>query len=55
MALIRRGADVAQVTFTPAGKYDITQKTFKAMADQSRHTLEVRQVAAPQRQPNAVR
>ena len=32
MSLIRRGADVAQVTFTPAGKYDITQKTFEAMA-----------------------
>jgi hypothetical protein len=32
MALIRRGADVAQVTFTPAGRYDITQKAFEAMA-----------------------
>ncbi|KQV74043.1 hypothetical protein ASC61_02925 [Aeromicrobium sp. Root344] len=32
MSLIRRGADVAQVTFTPAGSYDITQKTFEAMA-----------------------
>ncbi len=32
MSLIRRGADVAQVTFTPAGTYDISQKTFKAMA-----------------------
>ncbi|VXC29436.1 RNA polymerase sigma factor [Aeromicrobium sp. 9AM] len=32
MSLIRRGADVAQVTFTPAGTYDITQKAFEAMA-----------------------
>lgn len=32
MALIRRGADVAQVTFTPAGKYDISQNAFEAMA-----------------------
>jgi DNA-directed RNA polymerase specialized sigma24 family protein len=31
-SLIRRGSDVAQVTFTPAGKYDISQKTFEAMA-----------------------
>ncbi len=32
MSLIRHGSDVAQVTFTPAGTYDISQKTFKAMA-----------------------
>jgi len=32
MSLIRRGADVAQVTFTPADSYDISQKTFEAMA-----------------------
>jgi len=32
MSLIRSGADVAQVTFTPADRYDITQKTFEAMA-----------------------
>lgn len=31
-SLIRRGAYVAQVTFTPAGKFDISQKTFEAMA-----------------------
>lgn len=32
MSLIRRGSDVAQVTFTPAGTYDISQKAFEAMA-----------------------
>lgn len=32
MSLVRRGAYVAQVTFTPAGKFDITQKAFAAMA-----------------------
>ena len=35
MSLIRHGSDVAQVTFTPAGKYDITQKTFEAMAQRA--------------------
>ncbi|MEV7397333.1 hypothetical protein [Aeromicrobium sp. NPDC092404] len=32
MGLVRRGAYVAQVTFTPAGRYDISQKAFEAMA-----------------------
>lgn len=32
MALVRRGADVAQVTFTPAGSYDISQKVFRTLA-----------------------
>lgn len=32
MSLIRRNSDVAQVTFTPADTYDISQKTFKEMA-----------------------
>jgi hypothetical protein len=31
-SLIRRGSDVAQVTFTPAGRYDITQKVFEELA-----------------------
>jgi hypothetical protein len=31
-AIVRRGADVAQVTFTPSGKYDITQGEFTAIA-----------------------
>ncbi|MEJ7634202.1 hypothetical protein [Aeromicrobium sp.] len=31
-SLIRRGSKVAQVTFTPAGKYDITQTEFEAVA-----------------------
>jgi hypothetical protein len=31
-ALIRRGASVSQVTFTPAGDYDISQDTFREMA-----------------------
>lgn len=34
-AIIRRGADVAQVTFTPAGEYDITQSEFKAIAERA--------------------
>jgi DNA-directed RNA polymerase specialized sigma24 family protein len=32
MALVRRGANVAQVTFTPAGDYDISADEFAAMA-----------------------
>jgi hypothetical protein len=32
VALVRRGADVAQVTFTPAGRYDISQKVFSTLA-----------------------
>jgi hypothetical protein len=34
-AIVRRGADVAQVTFTPAGDYDISQDTFKAVAQRA--------------------
>ena len=34
-AIVRRGADVAQVTFTPAGEYDITQSEFKAIAERA--------------------
>ncbi|MGA8986549.1 hypothetical protein [Aeromicrobium sp.] len=34
-ALIRRGADVAQVTFTPAGSYDITQRAFSSLAERA--------------------
>ncbi|MBC7631199.1 hypothetical protein [Aeromicrobium sp.] len=32
MSLMRRGSNVAQVTFTPAGKLDITQKEFTIVA-----------------------
>jgi DNA-directed RNA polymerase specialized sigma24 family protein len=31
-AIVRRGADVAQVTFTPAGDYDISQREFTDIA-----------------------
>ncbi|WP_332643651.1 hypothetical protein [Aeromicrobium sp.] len=31
-AIIRRGSDVAQVTFTPSGKFDVSSKVFKAVA-----------------------
>jgi hypothetical protein len=34
-AIVRRGADVAQVTFTPAGDYDISQDAFKAIAERA--------------------
>ncbi|MET0449111.1 MAG: hypothetical protein ABWX74_02980 [Aeromicrobium sp.] len=34
-AIVRRGADVAQVTFTPSGKYDITQTEFAAIAQRA--------------------
>jgi hypothetical protein len=34
-ALVRRGADIAQVTFTPAGQYDISQGAFKAIAERA--------------------
>lgn len=39
MALVRRGADVAQVTFTPTGRYDISQKEFAALADRAAQRL----------------
>lgn len=34
-AIVRRGTDVAQVTFTPAGKYDITAKKFAAIVQRA--------------------
>lgn len=34
-AIVRRGADVAQVTFTPAGQYDITQTQFARIAQRA--------------------
>ncbi len=39
MALIRRGADIAQVTFTPAGKYDISQREFTDLAERAAQRL----------------
>ena len=39
MALVRRGSDVAQVTFTPAEKYDISQKAFEALANRAAQRL----------------
>lgn len=39
-AIVRRGADVAQVTFTPAGDYDISQNTFRAIAKRAATRLE---------------
>lgn len=35
VAIIRRGRDVAQVTFTPSGEFDVTQKTFSVLADRA--------------------
>lgn len=32
MSIVRRGVDVAQVTFTPVGDYDITEKEFTTLA-----------------------
>ncbi|WP_456698476.1 RNA polymerase sigma factor [Aeromicrobium sp. P5_D10] len=34
-AIVRRGADIAQVTFSPSGKYDISQKQFAAIAERA--------------------
>jgi hypothetical protein len=34
-AIVRRGADVAQVTFTPSGMYDISQAEFLAIAQRA--------------------
>lgn len=39
-AIVRRGADVAQVTFTPAGDYDVTQKQFQAIAERAATRLQ---------------
>jgi hypothetical protein len=51
MSLIRRGADVAQVTFTPADKYDITQKTFQAMAVRAATRLKYADLLTPRGTP----
>ena len=32
VAIIRRGSDVSQVTFTPSGRFDVSQKTFTTLA-----------------------
>ncbi|KQX74908.1 MULTISPECIES: hypothetical protein [Aeromicrobium] len=34
-AIVRRGADVAQVTFTPAGDFDISQGAFRDIAERA--------------------
>lgn len=39
-AIVRRGADVAQVTFTPAGDYDISQDEFRAIAERAATRLQ---------------
>ncbi len=39
MAVVRLGSDVAQVTFTPSGKYDISQKDFVALATRASQRL----------------
>ena len=39
MAVVRQGADVAQVTFTPAGRYDISQKDFAALVTRAAQRL----------------
>ena len=39
MAIVRQGSDVAQVTFTPAGKYDISQKEFVALVTRAGQRL----------------
>ena len=39
MAIVRQGSDVAQVTFTPAGKFDISQKEFVALVPRAGQRL----------------
>ncbi|MGA9101656.1 hypothetical protein, partial [Aeromicrobium sp.] len=39
MAIVRQGADVAQVTFTPAGRYDISQKDFADLVTRAAQRL----------------
>jgi hypothetical protein len=39
MAIVRLGSDVAQVTFTPAGKYDISQNEFVALVTRAGQRL----------------
>jgi len=35
VAIVRRGADVAQVTFTPSGEFDVRAKVFAALASRA--------------------
>ncbi len=35
VAIIRRGVDVAQVTFTPSGEFDVAAKTFASLASRA--------------------
>jgi hypothetical protein len=39
MAIVRKGSDVAQVTFTASGRYDISQATFVALATRAAQRL----------------
>lgn len=39
MAIVRLGSDVAQVTFTPSGKYDISQKVFAQLVTRAAQRL----------------
>lgn len=39
MAIVRRGKYVAQLTFTPVDRYDISQKTFRALAERAGQRL----------------
>ena len=39
MAIVRQGSDVAQVTFTPAGRYDISQGEFVALVTRAAQRL----------------
>lgn len=39
MAVLRRGPFVAQLTFTPVGKYDISQRSFRALAERAGQRL----------------
>ena len=39
MAIVRSGSDVLQVTFTPAGKYDIDEDTFTDLAERATQRL----------------
>ena len=39
MAVVRQGSDVAQVTFTPSGRYDISQKEFVALVTRAGQRL----------------
>lgn len=39
MAIVQQGSDVAQVTFTPSGRYDISQKEFVALVTRAGQRL----------------